>query len=101
MVGKTRPLYLKRVRTVDRHINQAIVPTIRRAYRSSGTRTDHQVSATSNRRAYRSSGERTAHQAPASKVNLKKQGKFRANSSVTVESVLQGHQKSVKLARPE
>jgi hypothetical protein len=37
---------------------------------------------------------------PTSKANLKKQGKFYANGSVTVESVLQGHQKSVKLARP-
>ncbi|MEG4455020.1 hypothetical protein [Microcoleus sp. N9_A1] len=38
---------------------------------------------------------------PTSKANLKKQGKFRANGSVTAESVLQGHQQSVKLARPE
>jgi hypothetical protein len=26
IIGKTRPLYFKRVRTVDRHINQSIVP---------------------------------------------------------------------------
>ncbi|MEG4076457.1 hypothetical protein QUA33_28065, partial [Microcoleus sp. Pol14D4] len=57
-------------------------PTIRRSSRQSGDRTDHQAIV------------------PTSKVNLKKQGKFRTNGSVTAESVLQGHQKSVKLARP-
>ncbi|WP_293239430.1 hypothetical protein, partial [Microcoleus sp. PH2017_32_RDM_D_A] len=68
----------------------------------SGDRTDHQAIVPIIRRSYRSSGDRTDHQAivPTSKANLKKQGKFYANGSVTVESVLQGHQKSVKLARP-
>ncbi|MEG4628076.1 hypothetical protein QUB56_00200 [Microcoleus sp. AR_TQ3_B6] len=58
IVGETRPLYLKRVRTVDRLID-------------SGDRTDHQAIVPTSRRSYRSSGDRTLF-----KVNLKKQQKF-------------------------
>ncbi|MEG5042879.1 MULTISPECIES: hypothetical protein, partial [unclassified Microcoleus] len=61
---------------------QAIVPIIRRSSRSSGDQADHQAIV------------------PTSKVNLKKQEKFLTLMQVSAESVLQGHQKSVKLARP-
>ncbi|MEG4226504.1 hypothetical protein QUA35_10705 [Microcoleus sp. N9_B2] len=58
--------------------------------------------ATSLIQSYRQVGDRTDKWAivPTSKVNLKKPGKFRTNGFVIAESVLQGHQKSVKLARP-
>ncbi|MDB9514873.1 hypothetical protein PN499_27095 [Kamptonema animale CS-326] len=68
--------------TGDRSVKQAIVPTNRRLPRQASDRTDKQAIV------------------PTSKVNLKKQGKFCPNGSVTAESDLIGHQKSVKLARP-
>ncbi|WP_341732440.1 transposase [Microcoleus sp. EPA2] len=55
-------MYLKRV---DRHVIDLIIPTIRRSSRQSGDRADNESIV------------------PLSKANLKKQGKFRTNGSVT------------------
>ncbi|MEG3927901.1 hypothetical protein [Microcoleus sp. T3_D1] len=84
-------MYLKRVRTVDRHIKQviatshrrsyrqvgdptdkwAILPTSGRSYRQVGDPTDNQSIEPTLRRSYRLSGELTFFL-----VNLKKQESF-------------------------
>ncbi|MEP6517571.1 hypothetical protein [Microcoleus vaginatus] len=61
MVGETRPLYLKRVRTVDRHVIDSIIPTIRRLSRQSVARTDNQSLVPTISRSYRQSVARTDH----------------------------------------
>ncbi len=79
---KTRPLYLKRV-------GVALVPSSRRSPAQSGDRTDKWAIVPISGRSLDQVG-----------VNLKKQEKCSVRVQVSAESVVIGHQKSVKLARP-
>ncbi|MEG4586015.1 hypothetical protein QUA54_12485 [Microcoleus sp. MOSTC5] len=45
-------MYLKRVRTVDRHVIDSIIPTFRRSYRQVGDRANNQAVVPTFRRSY-------------------------------------------------
>ncbi|MEG4307682.1 hypothetical protein, partial [Microcoleus sp. D3_18a_C4] len=72
-VGEPAPCILKE--SVDRHVMDSIEPTFRRSSPQVSDGTDSQAIKPTSGRSYR-----------LFKVNLKKQGKFRTNGSVTGES---------------